>query len=159
MDEAKKKRRIRALLLILCTLVVVGAIVLVVWLVDKNDTENTYAIGESVKLDGAQVTVDGVVFSAGSNGGVTAAIFVTLEGEADMSRLMVAGGERVSGGDGALNGKEYAAAPQNEAQSGRYMLTFTVEENADTFLFIGEKDKVALGMAIVRDKDNISEAK
>ena len=154
MDEAKKKRRIRAILLILGTLVVVGAIVLVVWLVDKNDTENTYAIGESVKLGGAQVTVDGVVFSAGSDGGVTAAVFVTLEGEADMSRLRVAGGERVSGGDGALNGKEYA-----EAQSGRYMLTFTVVENADTFLFIGEKDKVALGMAIVRDKDNISEAK
>ena len=84
MDEAKKKRRIRALLLILVTLVVVGAIVLVVWLVDKNDTENTYAIGESVKLGGAQVTVDGVVFSAGSNGGVTAAVFVTLKGEADM---------------------------------------------------------------------------
>ena len=62
MEDVKKKRRLRNILLIVGTLIVVGAVVLIVWLVDKNDTETTYAIGQPVKLGGARVTVDGVVF-------------------------------------------------------------------------------------------------
>ena len=159
MEDVKKKRRLRNILLIVGTLIVVGAVVLIVWLVDKNDTETTYAIGQPVKLGGARVTVDGVVFSEGSGDNVIAEVFVTVDGKADMSQLKVAGGERISSKDAVFNGKEYAAAPQGDAESGKYAFTFTAVKNADTFFFIGEKNKVALGMAIVLDKDNILEAK
>lgn len=150
MEDAKKKRLVRHILLILGTLIVVGAVVLIVWLVDKNDVAVTHAMGEPVQTGRAEITVDGVVFSASREQDiVTAQVFITLEGKADLSRLQVAGGEYLESALAVFKGEEYAAAPQGKAESGKYALTFTAVAKADAYLYIGKKDKVFLGTAIV----------
>ena len=163
MDEKAKKRRIRNILLIVGTLVIVALIVLIVWLVDKYDVVDTHHMGDTVEYGNAEITVDGVEFvreyggNSAKEGAVYAVVYITLDGKADLLELQVAGADRVQSADGTLNGNAYSAAPQGDAQSGRYTLAYLAVESADTYLFIGEKDRVFLGTALIIE--NQSEAK
>ena len=104
--------------------------------------------GECVGEDGGVGGKEGAVYAGG---------YITLDGKADLLELQVAGADRVQSADGTLNGNAYSAAPQGDAQSGRYTLAYLAVERADTYLFIGEKDRVFLGTALIIE--NQSEAK
>ena len=155
MDEKVKKRRIRNILLIAGTLAVIAVIILIIWLVDKYDVTTTRHIGEEVEYGKAAVTVDGVEFTReygeeiAKEGAVFAKVYITLSGEVNLLELQVAGGDRVPSSGGTFGGESYAASPEGDANSGKYELVFLAVENADAYLFIGEKDRVFLGTAIV----------
>ena len=154
MDDKVKKRRVRNILLIVGTLAVIAVIVLIVWLVDKYDVTSTHHMGE-VEYSGAAVTVDGVTFTReyggeqAEEGAVFARVYITLSEEVNLLELQVAGGDRVPSSGGTFGGESYAASPEADANSGKYELVFLAVENADAYLFIGEKDRVFLGTAIV----------
>ena len=155
MDDKVKKRRVRNILLIVGTLAVIAVIVLIVWLVDKYDVTSTRHMGETVEYSGASVTVDGVTFTReyggeqAKEGAIFAKVYITLSGEVNLLELQVAGGDRVPSSGGTFGGESYAASPEGDANSGKYELVFLAVENADAYLFIGEKDRVFLGTAIV----------
>ena len=155
MDDKVKKRRVRNILLIVGTLAVIAVIVLIVCLVDKYDVTSTHHMGEAVEYSGAAVTVDGVTFTReyggeqAEEGAVFARVYITLSGEVNLLELQVAGGDRVPSSGSTFGGESYAASPEGDANSGKYELVFLAVENADAYLFIGEKDRVFLGTAIV----------